>query len=127
MSTPVKTTTADQSLPAIAPPSNTASDSTQTAPTAMLATAPTADPVSLPLPSSTKAAEPAHTKTGKSSPASQTPPPIMKKMFKPTHPVVAQKDKSVHAEHGVIHYPWYFGGVSSCVAVLCTQPLGVGE
>ncbi|CZT18645.1 related to dicarboxylate carrier protein [Ramularia collo-cygni] len=42
-----------------------------------------------------------------------------------THPTVLEKDKSIHPEHGVIHYPFYFGGVASCVSVCCTQPLGV--
>ncbi|KAI7551931.1 hypothetical protein KC331_g2226 [Hortaea werneckii] len=52
-------------------------------------------------------------------------PPIVQKMMTPTHPLVTKKDKSIHSEHGVIHYPWYFGGTASCVSVMCTQPLGV--
>ncbi|KAI7204218.1 hypothetical protein KC316_g6906 [Hortaea werneckii] len=52
-------------------------------------------------------------------------PPIVQKMMTPTHPLVTEKDKSIHSEHGVIHYPWYFGGTASCVSVMCTQPLGV--
>ncbi|RMY77876.1 hypothetical protein D0862_13474 [Hortaea werneckii] len=51
-------------------------------------------------------------------------PPIVQKMMTPTHPLVTEKDKSIHSEHGVIHYPWYFGGTASCVSVMCTQPLG---
>lgn len=53
------------------------------------------------------------------------PPPIAKKIFTPIHPVVAEKDKSIHSTHGVIHYPWWFGSLASCVSVLATQPLGV--
>lgn len=53
-------------------------------------------------------------------------PPIVQKMMTPTHPLVTDKDKSIHSEHGVIHYPWYFGGTASCASVMCTQPLGVG-
>lgn len=53
-------------------------------------------------------------------------PPIVQKMLTPTHPLVTEKDKSIHSEHGVIHYPWYFGGTASCASVMCTQPLGVG-
>ncbi|KAI7063177.1 hypothetical protein KC327_g13016 [Hortaea werneckii] len=52
-------------------------------------------------------------------------PPIVQKMMTPTHPLVTEKDKSIHSEHGVIHYPWYFGGTASCASVMCTQPLGV--
>ncbi|KAI7209398.1 hypothetical protein KC333_g8745 [Hortaea werneckii] len=52
-------------------------------------------------------------------------PPIVQKMMTPTHTLVTEKDKSIHSEHGVIHYPWYFGGTASCVSVMCTQPLGV--
>ncbi|KAI6830504.1 hypothetical protein KC364_g7695 [Hortaea werneckii] len=52
-------------------------------------------------------------------------PPIVQKMMTPTHPLVTEKDKSIHSEHGVIHYPWYFGGTASCASVLCTEPLGV--
>ncbi|KAI7187372.1 hypothetical protein KC352_g22235, partial [Hortaea werneckii] len=52
-------------------------------------------------------------------------PPIVQKMLTPTHPLVTEKDKSIHSEHGVIHYPWYFGGTASCASVMCTQPLGV--
>lgn len=44
-----------------------------------------------------------------------------------THPLVLEKDKSVHPEHGVIHYPFYYGGLASCVSVCCTQPMGVGR
>ncbi|KAF2773908.1 mitochondrial carrier [Teratosphaeria nubilosa] len=46
-------------------------------------------------------------------------------MFIPTHPDVIEKDKSIHPEHGVIHYPWYYGGLASCVSTICTQPFGV--
>lgn len=59
--------------------------------------------------------------------AHPAPAPITHKLFKPTHPLVTEKDKSIHPEHGVIHYPFYYGGLASCVSVLCTQPLGVGE
>ncbi|KAI7263970.1 hypothetical protein KC345_g8977 [Hortaea werneckii] len=52
-------------------------------------------------------------------------PPIVQKMMTPTHPLVTEEDKSIHSEHGVIHYPWYFGGTASCASVMCTQPLGV--
>ncbi|KAI7505939.1 hypothetical protein KC347_g7803 [Hortaea werneckii] len=52
-------------------------------------------------------------------------PPIVHKMMTPTHPLVTEKDKSIHSEHGVIHYPWYFGGTASCASAMCTQPLGV--
>lgn len=33
-------------------------------------------------------------------------PPIAKKLFIETHPAVIVKDKSIHSEHGVIHYPF---------------------
>ena len=62
--------------------------------------------------------------------ASPTPPPPTSKkskLFAPTHPIIAEKDKSIHSEHGIIHYPFYFGGLASCVSVLNTQPLGVRE
>lgn len=69
-----------------------------------------------------------------SSPTSETPPRSLLATTRKslittheTHPIVLEKDKSVHPEHGVIHYPFYFGGISSCVSVCCTQPLGVGE
>ncbi|EGP83583.1 uncharacterized protein MYCGRDRAFT_49627 [Zymoseptoria tritici IPO323] len=44
-----------------------------------------------------------------------------------THPLVLEKDKSIIPEHGVIHYPFYYGGLASCVSVCCTQPMGVGQ
>lgn len=56
-----------------------------------------------------------------------SPPRIAQKIFKETHPIAQEKDKSLHSEHGVIHYPFYYGGLASCVSLLCTQPLGVGE
>lgn len=55
------------------------------------------------------------------------PPAIASKLFVAISPVVIQKDKSIHSEHGVIHYPFYYGGLASCVTTCCTQPLGVGE
>ena len=54
-----------------------------------------------------------------------SPLPIAGKLFETTHPLVIEKDKSIHSEHGIIHYPFYFGGLASCVSLLCTQPLGV--
>ena len=57
------------------------------------------------------------------SPTSPHPAPV--KMFVTTHPLVVEKDKSIHSEHGIIHYPFYFGGLASCVSNVCTQPLGV--
>ncbi|KJY00348.1 mitochondrial dicarboxylate carrier like protein [Zymoseptoria brevis] len=42
-----------------------------------------------------------------------------------THPLVLEKDKSIIPDHGVIHYPFYYGGLASCVSVCCTQPMGV--
>ncbi|KAK5135338.1 hypothetical protein LTR08_005442 [Meristemomyces frigidus] len=52
-------------------------------------------------------------------------PNIIQKMFHETHPFVTEKDKSIHSEHGVIHYPFYYGGLASCVSNLFTQPLGL--
>lgn len=54
-----------------------------------------------------------------------TPPAIVQSLFRETHPAVIVKDKSIHTEHGVIHYPFWFGGVASAVSTTCTQPLGV--
>ncbi|CAD0097218.1 unnamed protein product [Aureobasidium vineae] len=53
------------------------------------------------------------------------PPPITQKLFIELHPTVIEKDNSIHSEHGVIHYPFWFGGLASCVSNICTQPLGV--
>ncbi|THZ11705.1 hypothetical protein D6C91_09069 [Aureobasidium pullulans] len=53
------------------------------------------------------------------------PPPITQKMFIELHPTVIEKDNSIHSEHGVVHYPFWFGGLASCVSSCCTQPLGV--
>jgi len=55
------------------------------------------------------------------------PPPITQKLFIELHPTVIEKDNSIHSEHGVIHYPFWFGGLASCVSNVCTQPLGVGK
>jgi hypothetical protein len=55
------------------------------------------------------------------------PPPITQKLFVELHPTVIEKDNSIHSEHGVIHYPFWFGGLASCVSNVCTQPLGVGK
>ncbi|SMR63573.1 unnamed protein product [Zymoseptoria tritici ST99CH_3D1] len=33
-----------------------------------------------------------------------------------THPLVLEKDKSIIPDHGVIHYPFYYGGLASCVS-----------
>lgn len=55
------------------------------------------------------------------------PPPITQTLFKDTHPAVIEKDKSIHSEHGVIRYPFYYGGLASVVSGFCTQPLGVGK
>ncbi|THX58704.1 hypothetical protein D6D06_02707 [Aureobasidium pullulans] len=55
------------------------------------------------------------------------PPPITQKMFIELHPTVIEKDNSIHSEHGVVHYPFWFGGLASCVSSCCTQPLGVGK
>jgi dicarboxylate transporter 10 len=44
-----------------------------------------------------------------------------------THPLVLEKDKSHLPDYGVVHYPFYYGGIASCVSVCCTQPLGLGE
>ncbi|KEQ84595.1 mitochondrial carrier [Aureobasidium pullulans EXF-150] len=52
------------------------------------------------------------------------PPPITQKMFIELHPTVIEKDNSIHSEHGVVHYPFWFGGLASCVSSCCTQPLG---
>lgn len=54
-----------------------------------------------------------------------TPPAIVQQLFRETHPAVIVKDKSIHSEHGVIHYPFWFGGVASAISSCCTQPLGV--
>lgn len=54
-------------------------------------------------------------------------PRIAGSIFKETHDIVQDKDKSLHSEHGVIHYPFYYGGLASCISLLSTQPLGVGE
>lgn len=32
-------------------------------------------------------------------------PPLVQKLLVETHPLVAEKDKSIHPLHGVIHYP----------------------
>ena len=53
------------------------------------------------------------------------PPAITQTLFIETHPKVVEKDKSIHSEHGVIHYPFYYGGLASAVSSCCTQPLGV--
>ncbi|KAF2154116.1 hypothetical protein K461DRAFT_277197 [Myriangium duriaei CBS 260.36] len=53
------------------------------------------------------------------------PPPIVHKILIEQNPIVVQKNKSIHSEHGVIHYPFYYGGVASAVSNCCTQPLGV--
>jgi len=55
------------------------------------------------------------------------PPPIVHKLLAEHHPAAVDKDKSIHSEHGVIHYPFYFGGLASAVSGCCTQPLGVGK
>jgi len=55
------------------------------------------------------------------------PPPITQKLFVETHPAVTEKDKSVHSEHGIIHYPFWYGGAASVVSGICTTPLGVGK
>ncbi|THY73658.1 hypothetical protein D6C94_05604 [Aureobasidium pullulans] len=55
------------------------------------------------------------------------PPPITQKMFIELHPTVIEKDNSIHSEHGVVHYPFWFGGLASCVSSCCTQPLGVAS
>jgi len=34
------------------------------------------------------------------------PPPITDNLFIERHPIVVEKDKSTHSEHGVIHYPF---------------------
>jgi len=34
------------------------------------------------------------------------PPPIHDKIFIERNPIVVEKDKSTHSEHGVIHYPF---------------------
>lgn len=60
--------------------------------------------------------------------ASPAPSPrIVQKLFIATNPLVLEKDKSIHAEHGAIHYPFYYGGLASCVSNCFTQPLGVGR
>ncbi|KAI5243289.1 hypothetical protein E4T42_07403 [Aureobasidium subglaciale] len=53
------------------------------------------------------------------------PPLITQKLFIELHPTVIEKDNSIHSEHGVVHYPFWFGGLASCVSSCCTQPLGV--
>ncbi|KAG8626915.1 hypothetical protein KVT40_005860 [Elsinoe batatas] len=53
------------------------------------------------------------------------PPPIVHSLLVEHHPVAVEKNKSIHSEHGVIHYPFYFGGLASAVTSCCTQPLGV--
>ncbi|KAF2221065.1 mitochondrial carrier domain-containing protein [Elsinoe ampelina] len=55
------------------------------------------------------------------------PPPIVHSLLVEQHPVAVEKNKSIHSEHGVIHYPFYFGGLASAVTSCCTQPLGVGK
>lgn len=55
------------------------------------------------------------------------PPRITNTLFITNSPVVIEKDKSIHSQHGVIHYPFYYGGLASCVSSCCTQPLGVGK
>lgn len=60
-------------------------------------------------------------------PSPTSPHPTSGRLFITTHPLVAEKDKSIHSEHGIIHYPFYFGGLASCVSNVCTQPLGVRE
>jgi len=52
-------------------------------------------------------------------------PPITQHLFVETHPVVTEKDKSMHSVHGVIRYPFYYGGLASGASSLCCQPLGV--
>ncbi|KAL1311471.1 hypothetical protein AAFC00_004414 [Neodothiora populina] len=52
-------------------------------------------------------------------------PPIIDKLLIQTSPVLANKDKSIHSLHGVIPYPFWYGGLASCVSCCCTQPLGV--
>ncbi|PNS16758.1 hypothetical protein CAC42_4722 [Sphaceloma murrayae] len=53
------------------------------------------------------------------------PPPIVHSLLVEHHPLAVEKDKSIHSEHGVIHYPFYYGGLASAVTSCCTQPLGV--
>ena len=53
-------------------------------------------------------------------------PPIVEKLFSEHHPIAVEKNKSIHSKHGVIYYPFWFGGVASAVSTCCTQPLGVG-
>lgn len=55
------------------------------------------------------------------------PPPIVNALLVQHHPIAVEKNKSIHSEHGVIHYPFYYGGLASAVTCCCTQPLGVGE
>lgn len=54
-------------------------------------------------------------------------PPITGVIFKPRIPEVVIKDKSTHSEHGVIHYPFWFGGAASAVSTLFTAPLGISK
>lgn len=54
-------------------------------------------------------------------------PPITRNLFRERPVEVVIKDKSTHSEHGVIHYPFWFGGAASAVSSLCTQPLGVSK
>lgn len=63
--------------------------------------------------------------TSEASPVA--PPAMAHKLFKETHPTVTVKDKSIHSQHGVVHYPFYFGGLASALSSCCTQPLGVSE
>ena len=60
-----------------------------------------------------------------SAAAPVAPPAITQTLFVETHPNVVEKDKSIHSEHGIIHYPFYYGGLASAVSSCCTQPLGV--
>jgi len=62
-----------------------------------------------------------------SSSAPVLPPPMANSLFVETHPTVIEKDKSIHSEHGVIHYPFWFGGGASVISGICTAPLGVGK
>jgi dicarboxylate transporter 10 len=54
-------------------------------------------------------------------------PPISQHIFKERTPESVIKDKSTHSEHGVIHYPFWYGGGASAVSSLITQPLGVSK
>jgi len=42
----------------------------------------------------------------KDAPSTIVAPPIVNTLLVPTSPIVAEKDKSIHSQHGVIHYPF---------------------